>query len=246
MKLTDRLTNKLKHAEHIVFLTGAGISAESGVPTFRGNEGLWRKFSPAELANFSAFMQNPDLVWEWYEYRRHIVREALPNPGHIAIKNFEEVFPKVTVITQNVDNLHTRAGSSVINELHGNIERNYCIRCKKRYDYIVFERSEDSPRCECGGLIRPDVVWFGEELPHDIFKNSENACRSADVFFMIGTSGVVFPAAALPYTARGEGAYLIEINIESTDLSQIADEHFFAPAGVVLPEMLEMIRTLRQ
>ncbi len=247
MKFSRALQNRLKHAEHILFFTGAGISAESGIPTFRGEDGLWKKFRPEELANFDAFMRNPDLVWEWYQYRRKIVREAEPNAAHKAITEFEKLYEDVTVVTQNVDNLHNRAHSGKVLELHGNIEKNYCVRCGKRYDYVTFENDFPVPKCEkCGGNIRPDVVWFGETLPVEIFTESERKAAQADICFVVGTSAVVYPAAGIAYTAKEFGAYLVEINLESTSFSSVADEVFTGKAGEILPSILEEAKRIRR
>jgi NAD-dependent deacetylase len=231
---------RIKCANHIVFFSGAGMSAESGIATFRGEGGIWNKFKPEELANFNAFMKNPGMVWEWYKYRRDIVKKAVPNAGHIAIAEFQKYFPKITVITQNIDNLHKRAGSKNIFELHGNIERNYCIRCKTFYNDI--DEIAGIPKCKCGGLIRPDVVWFGEYLPEDQFKGSEIAASECDLFFVVGTSAIVYPAASLIYIAKQSGAFIIEVNIEETEINSLANISIIGKAGIILPEILEKIK----
>jgi NAD-dependent protein deacetylase/lipoamidase len=241
MKISNEIIKKILSSERLVFFTGAGISAESGIPIFRGKNGIWNKLKPEELANFDSFLKNPALVSGWYRHRREIVCESKPNAGHLAIAEMEKYFPDVKVITQNVDNLHNRAGSKIVYELHGNIERNYCIKCKKIFTGdLPFE--EKIPRCDCGGLIRPDVVWFGEYLPEDQFKFSENAAENADVFFIIGTSAIVYPAASLIYTAKESGAYLIEINIESTEISRLADISLSGKSGEILPQILECLK----
>ena len=233
--------DRLSESESIVFFTGAGISAESGIPTFRGKDGIWKKLKPEELANFDAFLRNPEMVWEWYNHRKQIVHEAEPNPGHRAIAEMQIYFGDVIVVTQNIDNLHRRAGSRTIYELHGNIERNYCIKCKTRYDEeLPFEGK--IPKCtKCGGLIRPDIVWFGEYLPQDQFEAADKASRNCDIFFVIGTSAVVFPAASLIYTAKQNGAFIVEVNIEETEISSIANKSFYGEAGKVLPEILKKL-----
>ncbi|MCP5064520.1 MAG: NAD-dependent deacylase, partial [Ignavibacteriae bacterium] len=223
MEFQKELIERLKEASSIVFFTGAGISAESGIPTFRGDEGLWNKFKPEELANFNAFMRNPDMVWEWYQYRRNIISETKPNAGHKAIVEFEKYFD-VTVVTQNVDNLHGRAGSKSIFELHGNIERNFCIDCKFFFNEDEFKLEQNVPKCaNCGGMVRPDVVWFGENLPQDVFSQAEQKAIESDICFIVGTSAVVYPAAYIPITAKQNGAYLIEINIDRTEISSSVD-----------------------
>mgnify|MGYP005839234771 CR=1 FL=1 len=240
LNLDPFLFEQLDKASHIVALTGAGISAESGIPTFRGEEGLWKKMNPQELANVDAFMENPDLVSEWYEHRREIIDSVKPNPGHKTLVAMEDVFDYVTIITQNVDGLHQQAGSSNVIELHGNIYRNYCIDCGKRYDYNNLKRSKEGvPTCtECGGYIRPDVVWFGEPLPMAAIHEAERYASSADVMFSIGTSAVVYPAAGIPRLAKNHEAYLVEINPDHTDISLIADESIHQKAGIALPELM--------
>jgi NAD-dependent deacetylase len=244
IEISEVFRNKLKFAEKIVFFTGAGISAESGIPTFRGEDGIWNKLSPEELANFNAFMRNPKMVWEWYQYRRKIVNDSKPNAGHLSMVEFEKYYPEVTVVTQNVDNLHRRAGSKTVYELHGNIEKNYCIKCKKRYDREL-EFADGIPRCECGGLIRPDVVWFGEYLPVEQLKKSEQATISSDIFFVVGTSAVVYPAAGLVYTARQYGSFVVEINLETTEVSKICDLSYQGKAGEILPKILDEIKKIK-
>jgi NAD-dependent deacetylase len=231
---------KIKSSYHIVFFTGAGMSAESGIPTFRGENGIWNKLKPEELANFTAFIQNPKMVWEWYSYRRNILRNSVPNAGHLTIAEFQNYIPRVTVITQNIDNLHKRAGSREIFELHGNIERNYCIKCHAFYNNIG--ESMELLKCNCGGLIRPDVVWFGEYLPEDQFNGAEKAASECDIFFVVGTSAVVYPAASLIYTAKHKGAFIIEINIEETEISSLSNKSLIGKAGKILPEILENVK----
>jgi len=237
MNIDQSLIDKLIDACSIVFFTGAGISAESGIPTFRGKDGIWNKLKPEELANFGSFMRNPDMVWEWYNHRKKIIHDSQPNKGHITISEMQDYFD-VTVVTQNIDNLHRRAGSTKIYELHGNIERNYCIKCKKFYNEEL-DFSRGVPTCDCGSLIRPDVVWFGEYLPEDQFKGGEKASMNADVFFIVGTSAVVYPAAGLVSTAKQSGASLVEINIEETEISSFVDYSFFGGAATVLPKLLQ-------
>ncbi|HEY6435234.1 MAG TPA: NAD-dependent deacylase [Ignavibacteriaceae bacterium] len=238
IQIDNSLIQALKESESIVFFTGAGISAESGIATFRGKEGLWNKFKPEELASFDAFIKNPELVWEWYNYRKKIVQEAKPNAAHLIIAEMQNHFKEVTVVTQNVDNLHRRAGSKKIFELHGNIERNFCIDCKKFHNKEL-DFSNGIPRCECGGLIRPDVVWFGEYLPEDQFLGGEKAAIESDVFFVVGTSVVVYPAAGLIYTAKASGATIVEINLEETDLTSSANYSYFGKAGEILPKLFD-------
>jgi NAD-dependent deacetylase len=241
LKISDETIDRVKSAGSVVFFSGAGISAESGIPIFRGKDGIWNKLKPEELANFDAFLRNPQMVWEWYEHRKKIILESKPNSAHLAIAEMQNFISNVIVITQNIDNLHKRAGSKIVYELHGNIERNYCIKCHTMYNREI-EFIDGIPKCKCGGLIRPDIVWFGEFLPQDQFNASEKASGECDVFFIIGTSAVVYPAASLIYTAKAGKAYLIEVNIESTEISHIVNESYFGQAGEVLPEILEKIK----
>lgn len=238
IKIDQSLIDSLRKSESIVFFTGAGISSESGIPTFRGKDGIWNKLRPEELANFDAFMRNPEMVWEWYNHRKKIIHDARPNAAHLTIAEMQNHFKNVTVVTQNIDNFHRRAGSNNVFELHGNIERNFCINCKKYYNEEL-DFSAGVPKCDCGGLIRPDVVWFGEYLPEDQFLGGEKAAINSDVFFVVGTSAVVYPAAGLVYTAKQSGSTIVEINIEETPLSSIANYSFFGKAGEILPRILE-------
>lgn len=238
---SDMLIRRLRSAKIVAMLTGAGISAESGVPTFRGEEGLWKKFRPEELANFDAFMRNPQLVWEWYNYRKHIINQVAPNAGHYAIAKMESIFSNFHLITQNVDDLHRKAGSQQIYELHGNIMRNRCVDCSEYYDELPSAEPGILPKCQCGGLIRPNVVWFGENLPALELRCSFDVARSSDVFFSVGTSAVVQPAASLPLEAKHEGAYVVEINIEPTVISHSIDETILGKAAEILPLLVEKL-----
>ncbi|MGE5402019.1 MAG: SIR2 family NAD-dependent protein deacylase [Ignavibacteriales bacterium] len=241
-ELKPEFAEVIKNAEKVVFFTGAGISAESGISTFRGTDGIWNKLKPEELANFDAFLKNPDRVWEWYQYRRHIIHQSQPNPAHLAIAEMQDYFKELVVVTQNVDNLHNRAGSRTVYELHGNIERNYCIKCKTHYNSPDFAAEGRVPRCNCGGLIRPDIVWFGEMLPESDFTASETAAERCDIMFAVGTSAVVYPAAQIPLIAKRFGAYLVEVNLEETELSPLADYVLLGRAGEILPGILAEVK----
>lgn len=240
MKFSETLINRLRSAKTVSALTGAGVSAESGVPTFRDPGGIWEQFRPEQLANFEAFISNPDFVWQWYQHRREIMQSVEPNPGHYALAQMEKFFPEFYLITQNIDNLHRRAGSKNITELHGNIERNYCINCRKYYNKISFEE-KTVLRCGCGGLIRPDVVWFGELLPAEAMSFSEKCTQASDVFFTIGTSAEVYPAALLPLIAKKSGAYVVEINMKSTAISCDVDEVIQGKSGEILQELVNIL-----
>jgi len=246
---SERLLARLHNAHHVVAFTGAGVSAESGVPTFRGTDGIWTKFKPEDLANVNAFMKNPALVWEWYAHRKKIMANIGPNAGHRALAQMERMFPHVSIITQNIDNLHARAGSTTVYELHGNIERNYCIKCGATYSNEDVLGRSGVPLCVrvlsherlCGGLVRPDVVWFGELLPEEEWNGAVRAAEAADVFFCIGTSGVVYPAASIPRMAKQQGAFVVEINPEPTPFTDIADEFLQGQSGEILPALLEQM-----
>jgi len=223
-------------------LTGAGISAESGVPTFRGKEGLWGKFRPEQLATMEAFIASPEIVWEWYNWRRQIIGEVQPNAGHYALRELERFFESFALITQNVDNLHRLAGSTTILELHGNIYRNKCSKCGLVLDEKMDIDPDNIPGCDkCDGKIRPDVVWFGEMLPEDIISEAFARAESAEVFLSVGTSALVHPAASLPLVAKRAGATLVEINPEETPLSRLADYYFPAKSGEMLPELISLL-----
>jgi NAD-dependent deacetylase len=240
MKLSEAFQNVVRECESVCVLTGAGISAESGVPTFRGTDGLWAQFKPEELANFDAFIRNPQLVWEWYNYRKRIIDSVVPNPGHLALARMEQVVDDFTLVTQNVDNLHRRAGNNRVLELHGNIVRSYCVDCGRKDDHPKLDGNDKVPRCRtCGGLIRPDVVWFGELLPQDIFEEAEEASRRCRLFLSVGTSGIVYPAASLPMMAKQAGAFMVEINVERTEQSTLFDEVILGKAGDVLPSIVQ-------
>ena len=247
---SDELTKRLARARSVVVLTGAGISAESGIATFRDAGGIWSKFRPEELANVEAFLANPDLVQGWYRERKRIASEAQPNPGHEALVTLEAEVEDFTLITQNVDNLHRRAGSQNVVELHGNITRSYCIDCNASYEEQGEQSEPDlnaAARCEdCGGLIRPDVVWFGELLPADAIEQAFQAARRASVCLSIGTSAVVYPAADVPLAARTNGAYVAEINVEPSAIAAMLNETVLGRSGKVLPCLADAALQARQ
>ncbi len=231
----NEIAERMKKSKFIVTLTGAGISADSGVPTFRGKGGLWRNYSPSYLATEEAFRRNSNLVWEFYEWRRNIIRKSKPNTAHYVIKEIEEKVNDFVLITQNVDNLHQRAGSKKIIELHGNIFRNKCFTCGKKYENIP--PTPTPPNCSCGGLLRPDVVWFGEPIPR--IKEAIYYSSICDFMLVVGTSGTVQPAASLPLIAKEKGAYVVEVNLEPTPISYIADKSIKGRAGEVLERIFK-------
>jgi NAD-dependent deacetylase len=210
--------------------------------TFRdAQEGLWAQYKPQDLASPEAFARDPKLIWDWYAWRREAVKGVRPNPGHYALAELEKQIPAFTLITQNVDGLHRMAGSRTVYELHGNIQRVRCSECGQFADDWE-EDLESVPQCKaCGGLLRPDVVWFGESLPLDQLEGAVEAARTCDVFFSIGTSAVVQPAASLAHAARDQGAVVVEITAERTSLSGKADYFFEGKSGQVLPELVKAI-----
>lgn len=236
----SQLLPLFKKQSKIAVMTGAGISAESGVPTFRDKQtGLWSKFNPQVLANFETFLQEPKLVWDWYDFRKKTIHEISPNPGHFALAELGKLFPDFTLITQNIDNLHQKAGSENVVELHGSIERNYCISCRKFKEIV----EELPPKCDfCGGLVRPDVVWFGEMLPEDALRFAFQKSKESDIFLCIGTSAVVYPAAQLPVEAARNGSKLIIINPEETEISPFAAFHVFEKSGEYLPALVRALK----
>ncbi|MBL9169103.1 MAG: NAD-dependent deacylase [Verrucomicrobiales bacterium] len=242
MKIPAGLIRRLRQVTRVVVLTGAGVSAESGVPTFRDAQtGLWSKYTPEELATPRAFLRNPRLVWEWYAWRRQLVADALPNPAHKALAVMQYRFAEFQLITQNVDGLHQRAGSENVIELHGNIHRTKCFQ--EGTPVETWAHSEEvPPKCpRCAGPLRPDVVWFEEALPEEAITQASNASQNSEAFLCIGTSSVVYPAAALPIQALKAGATVIEINPQPTPLTERA--HFVLPgaAGETLPLLLECL-----
>ena len=228
----------LTRAGSLAVLTGAGISAESGVPTFRGAGGLWKDYKPEDLATPEAFARDPRLVWEWYNWRREAIKKAQPNAAHRALVQLEIRKPRFTLITQNVDGLHDMAGSGKILKLHGDIWRMRCTACGANWPDRRAPLPKPPPHCACGGLARPGVVWFGEPLPEGMMKEAEHAAGSAEVFLVIGTSAVVYPAASLIPYARQAGAKVIEINTEETAASHAVDCALRGAAGEILPRLM--------
>lgn len=236
----DLVSEKLRASRKIVFVTGAGISQESGIPTFRGKDGLWRKYDAMKLATIEAFYDDPKLVWEWYNERRHNIFTAEPNLGHKAIAELEK-YSEVVILTQNIDGLHQRAGSSQVLELHGSIVKIKCTACDFK-DEINTEFSKIPPLCTCGNILRPDVVWFGEGLPQDIWQKAIIHASNCDVMIIVGTSLVVSPANTLPIYARQNGAALIEINPDKTVMTLDMDFSFRSTSVIALPELVSIFK----
>ncbi len=233
----------IEQARSVAVLTGAGISAESGVPTFRGAGGLWKQFRAEELATPEAFRRDPKLCWEWYDWRRGILAKVKPNAGHKALTDLERRAPQFTLITQNVDGLHQEAGSKQVLEIHGSIWQLRCTACTTAWlDHGVPLKL--LPRCECGGLARPGVVWFGENLDPEIWDAAERAIRESDLLLVVGTSAVVYPAAGLVPLARSAGAKIIEVNLEPTPVSGLVDHALTGPAGEILPRLISLDRSV--
>jgi len=265
----DELLSLLKKDPVVGVLTGAGISAESGIPTFRGKDGLWNRFNPTELATYEAFLKDPKLVWKWYLWRMHLIAKAEPNPGHYALAKMEELFPQFLLITQNVDGLHRRAGSKRVVELHGNVFEGKCRFCGKRYSEEEFSalwplagrsflasiteeelkgrvfgevEKGNLPKClNCGEVVGPGVVWFGESLPQEALERAFDFASKSQVFFSVGTSAVVQPAASIPLYAKRAGAVLVEVNPEETPLSPYCDFVLRGSAGEVLPQLVSSL-----
>jgi NAD-dependent deacetylase len=228
----------LRQARSVAVLTGAGISAESGVPTFRGDSGLWREYKAEDLATPEAFARDPKLVWEWYDWRRGLIAKAVPNAAHKALVKLEIRTPRFTLITQNVDGLHDVAGSGKILKLHGDIWRMRCLSCGANFPNRRVPLPRIPPHCACGGVARPGVVWFGEPLPEGMMKEAEHAVAEAEVVLVIGTSAVVYPAAGLIPYAKQAGAKVIEINTEPTAATAVVDCALHGPAAEILPQLI--------
>jgi NAD-dependent deacetylase len=238
--ISTGLIRSLRQAQFVTVMTGAGTSAESGVPTFRDAQtGLWAKYDPQELATPQAFRRQPALVWEWYAWRRELVGRAQPNPGHHALVELARLVPRLTLITQNVDGLHQRAGSQDVIELHGNIGRTKCFDEDRIVESWPMSDSVP-PHCpHCGGMLRPDVVWFGESLPRVALESAIQAARSCNLFLSVGTSAMVQPAASLAYEALHHGAVVVEINLGPTPLTDHVHHALHGPAGHILPRLLQ-------
>lgn len=230
----------IRNSGSIAVLTGAGISSDSGIPTFRGEGGLWRNFSPQQLATPQAFQRDPKLVWEWYNWRREVISKAKPNAAHHTLRKMEETKDNFWIITQNIDGLHTKAGNKKVIEFHGNIWREKCSMCDfRRYNEVVYDPQDIPPRCPiCGGFLRPDVVWFGEMVPQEVLEKAISIVELSDTFLIIGTSGVVYPAAYLAELAITRRKNTIEINREMTPFSELVTVSILGRAAELLPKLV--------
>jgi NAD-dependent deacetylase len=247
MEIPSTLIETLRAAGHVTFLTGAGLSAESGLPTFRGKQaGLWKDFNPMDIATPYAFEKDPAFVWGWYEWRRMMAMKARPNAGHLAITTLQKKLNRLTVITQNVDDLHERAESRFVRHLHGTLQSPRCAKCGQTHELpkgIPEEpeggRKLDPPRCtKCGSRVRPGVVWFGESLPKPEWEAAERSARQCDVFFCVGTSGLIEPAASLLHFAHERGAVTVQVNTDATGLENRISYDLRGSAALVLPALV--------
>ncbi len=239
----ERAARILANTGALLVFTGAGVSAESGFPTFRGKDGLWNQYEIQKMATPEGFTHDPRAVWEWYSWRRGLVLKGKPNPGHYAIARLERLFDDFLVATQNVDNLHRIAGNTKIAELHGNIFAEKCTRCGfKRWSEEIYT---EPPRCpECGALLRPDVVWFGEMLDPRVVEQVWTFAEHADTILVVGTSVVVYPAAQLPDIVRSHGGRIIEVNLDPTPISHLAEVSIRGKSGEILPKIVEKLEEM--
>ncbi len=242
----DTAAKLLADAKHVTVLTGAGVSKESGIPTFRDAQtGFWEKHRPEDLATPEGFLKDPKLVWTWYDYRRKLLGGVKPNPGHEAIVELEKLIDTVTVVTQNVDGLHQRAGSTDVIELHGSITQFFCFDNQHDADDVPFDL-ETPPLCSvCGSMIRPAVVWFGEALPQKLLRRGISECEESEVILVVGTSSLVQPAASLPYSGYQRGAKIVEVNPDATPITEIAAVVLQGPSGEMLPEVVAALKQLK-
>ena len=243
----------IRHSTRLTVLTGAGVSKESGIPTFRDAlEGLWSQYDPMTLATPAGFLRDPKLVWDWYAFRRTLLADARPNPGHYAIAALEQLVPHVVVITQNIDGLHNAAGSRDVIPVHGDLRLNKCFaNCQGDptlidVDAFEWDHANGPPRCpHCGAYVRPAVVWFEERLPAEAVDRAMTLCHTTDVMLVVGTSGTVYPVAGLPFLAAEHGATIIEVNPDRTSITNIARWHLAGPSGVILPQVVAALAASR-
>jgi NAD-dependent deacetylase len=237
MNISAKLKEKFSNAKRVCVLTGAGVSAESGVPTFRGGGGtaVWKGMPFSLISSAEMVERDLDEVWAWFDYRRDVIKDKKPNAAHLSLAEWQNRFEDFTLVTQNIDGLHATAGSRDVIELHGNIQRARCLMCEKKFE-LNREKPHEPDEClKCGARVRPDVVLFGELLPMGAFEKASQKASNCELFFVIGTSALVYPAAALPEIAKENGAYLVEVNPETTPLSYLCDEVLQGKAGEIVP-----------
>ena len=242
-ELIKRAADIIANSKKLLVFTGAGISAESGIPTFRGQDGLWENYRVEDVATPEAFSRNPRLVWKFYSERRRKALSVKPNAAHYAVARLEKLFDDFLVVTQNVDDLHRKAGNKKLIEIHGNLFREKCTACA----FIRNSESsyEEPPLCpDCGAMLRPDVVWFGEPLPEKEISEAFDFAEEADTVIVIGTSAIVFPAAQIPFVVYNHGGKIIEVNLEPTPVTDIANVSIFEKCGIVLPKILDEIEAI--
>ncbi|MGD8413618.1 MAG: NAD-dependent deacylase [Candidatus Latescibacterota bacterium] len=246
MSELEKAVELLKPVQSLVVSTGAGMSKESGIPTFRdAPSSLWANFNPEDLATPEGFRRDPPLVWRWYVERRRMIGQANPHPGHYAVAELEPMFERFLLVTQNIDDLHRKAGSRNIVEVHGNIFRYKCFDKNHPIEKLP-ETSEVPPRCHCGSMIRPDVVWFGERLDEDDLDRAFAGLSTCEAILVVGTSGMVYPAAGFPQAAKNLGAAVVEVNPEETAITNVADVFVKASAGEALPVLVERLKAARE
>ena len=244
--LIKKAAKDLSASKNVAALTGAGISVESGIPPFRGKDGVWEKFDPIEYAHIDAFLRDPEKVWRVFlTGLKEVVEKALPNDAHKGLARLEKLGILNTVITQNVDSLHQMAGNTDVIEFHGTFAQHRCMDCRRRYSNSAIDLSQIPPRCTCGGILRPDCVFFGEMIPPDLLWRSEQIASGCDIMLVVGTSAMVQPAAMIPVLAKQSGAKIIEINAESTPLTDsISDYLIMGKAGEIMSRIIQELNAL--
>ncbi|HEC76713.1 MAG TPA: NAD-dependent deacylase [Thermoplasmatales archaeon] len=239
------VAEEIKNSNFCIVLTGAGISTESGIPDFRSKDGIWNRYDINEYGYIQNFLENPEKIWKMLKDMILNMEKAEPNKAHYALAEMEKSGYIKAIITQNIDNLHKKAGSKNIIEFHGNFTKMKCMRCEREYEYNQIKLNDLPPKCECNGIIKPDIVFFGEEIPRDAFLKSFQLANKCDLFMIIGTSCEVYPASELPLIAKRRGAKIIEINQENTALTSVADYVLRGKAGIIMEQLLNEIKILQ-
>ena len=241
-KKINVLAGWITAAKQVSALTGAGASVESGIPDFRGKNGLWSRYDPEEYATIFSFMDDPAKVWKMLAELVELCEQAEPNPGHVALAQLESMGMLAGIITQNVDSLHQRAGSKRVIEFHGNCRSLKCQDCFRKYDDVHLYKKDWPPKCECGGFLRPDVVLFDEQIPVNALRDSKDLAMGSELMLVIGTSAIVMPACSMPYLTKSNDGKIVEINTEATAMSGEADMSIFGRSGAILPRLLEVLK----